>query len=197
MCIAALASAFRVETDEAMFEGYWLGLDDLDLSAIKNAARKALRHCKFMPSSVELRELSGQVSGDGRALLAWDAFQRAVVGHGGYRTVQFDDPVINATVRNLGGWQRCCDMAPEEFDKWLRKDFLATYQSLHAAGAGSSEPLLGIFGQQNAATGQHHGPSEQIEFVRTGLPGLPELEAPKERKPAEIAFSGGIGRLPT
>lgn len=192
--ITALAEAYRQTITPATLHAYLLGLDDLSIDAIEGAVRKALRTCRFMPAPIELRELSGEVAGGNRAVMAWDCFSRAVVEHGGYKSVVFDDPVLNATVRNLGGWQRCCELPAEEFDKWLRKDFLGAYQSLAAAGAGSTDMLPGIFARENAITGKHHEPSERMVVVQTGLPGSVAIEDLRQRQPPQIGFSDGIGR---
>lgn len=195
--IGTLAEAYRQTLSEATLHAYWLGLDDLAIAEIETAVRKALRTCRFMPAPIELRELSGEVNGQARATLAWDAFQRAVTEHGGYKSVQFDDPVINATVKNLGGWTKLCEVPTAEFDKWIRKDFLQTYQAFYSAGTGpdAALPLPGIFAKENALGGKHHAASERVVVVKTGLPGLPQLEAPEQPVP-QIEFSGDIGRMP-
>lgn len=54
--LTGLASAFRVELDEAGFEGYWLVLADLEMSAVRAAATIVARRSKFMPSAAEIRE---------------------------------------------------------------------------------------------------------------------------------------------
>ena len=103
-----------------------------------------------MPSPAELRELAGDLGARDAAILAWDAFERAVVSHGGYSTVLFEDPAINATVRQLGGWERCCEMPTEQFDTWLRKDFERIYAVMAKTGRGSDDALLGTFARENA-----------------------------------------------
>lgn len=167
--ITALAASFRAESDEAMLEGYWWALDDLPLEAVQRAVRSAMRQCKFMPAAFELRELSGVMSNQARAVLAWAAFEKAVRIHGGYETINFDDPLINATVRNLGGWERCCLLPCEEFDKWLRKDFERVYLALLSSGvsAEAAAPLIGVFDRENLLTG-YEG-RKPVLFV-TGLP---------------------------
>lgn len=57
--MAAMASAFRVEADEVMLEGYWMGLAGLTLAQFERGAVKAMRTAKFMPTVAELRECAG------------------------------------------------------------------------------------------------------------------------------------------
>lgn len=176
--IQALASAFRIEPSEAMFEGFWLALDDLELAAVRGAVKRALRECKFMPSANELRQLAGEMRPEHRAVAAWDAFEAAVTRIGGYRSVTFDDPFINATIRSLGGWQRLCEMNPEQFDTFLRKDFERIYQALYQSGISEDRaaPLLGIHASDAARDG---GQLPAPVQVRTGLPApLPQLMRP-------------------
>lgn len=154
--LTALAEAFRQKTSAAMLLGYEIGLGGLSVQQIEAACFQALRRSRFMPTVSELREFSGvQDSGeslDHRALMAWSTFEGAVIAQGHYHSVWFDDPAIAATIRNLGGWERCCLLPTEEFDKWLRKDFLETYK--HFARAGVSEeagaPLVGWFAHTNS-----------------------------------------------
>jgi hypothetical protein len=57
--LRALGAVFRTEVTEALIEGYWLGLDDVELTPLGQAMRRAIRECKFMPSPAELREFAG------------------------------------------------------------------------------------------------------------------------------------------
>ena len=204
LAIQALAAAFRAEVSEALLEGYWLALDDLELSAVGAAVKRALRECRFMPAANELRSLAGEVRPAHRAVLAWDAFSAAVVRHGGYASVDFDDPIINATVHSLGGWERCCEMPAAEFDKFLRKDFERVYVALFASGvtADRAGALLGTIARENALNGYEVRPPVKIA---TGLPApgrdlirrspLAAITNSKPGKIGEIIDVSKIGQL--
>lgn len=60
-----------------------------------------------MSSVAELREFCGVASGrinvKDRPLLAWQAVLEAISKVGAYVSPDFDDSVINATIRQLGG----------------------------------------------------------------------------------------------
>jgi hypothetical protein len=190
-----MGEGYRQTVTAATIAAYELGLGDLPIVAIEQAVKRALRTSKFMPTPAELRELAGEAKPEDRAVLAWSAFERAVLQHGGYASVCFDDAVINATVRSLGGWQRCCGLPPEEFDKWLRKDFLQAYSAFCRAGVGpdAAAPLVGIHDQQNALTHPTH--VKAVMLVKTGLPplqGTPRIE----REPvALLALAASIGKI--
>jgi hypothetical protein len=170
--VTVLAEAFSRTASPATFAAYELGLDGLDVPTIKRGVQIALKSCKFMPSPAELRELAGELKAENRAQLAWIALEKAVKRHGGYRTVTFDDVVINAAVRSLGGWDRVCTALPAEFDVHLRREFLKAYTSLYASGVGEEQaaPLLGEFDRENARLG--YAPQD-VKQVITGLPPAP------------------------
>lgn len=166
--ILALAATFRVESSEALLEGYWMALEDLEIGAVRAAVRSAIRSCERMPTGSELRRLTGEMTSDMRAVHAWGAVQRAIASKGAYVSVDFDDPVVNATVRNLGGWQKLCATSTDEA-KWVRKDFERIYDALCSTGVTTEQAkyLTGIAERQNAAAGYEVQPPVR---VMVGLP---------------------------
>lgn len=186
--VGVLAEAFGRTATEATIAAYTIGLGGLSPRQIENATGKALRSCKFMPTPAELRELSGELKLTDRAEIAWACFERAVTQHGGYRSVCFDDPAINATIQSLGGWTACCEMPAHEFDSFLRPKFLKAYEANARAGRGGGA-MIGTFARENAIGG-HAAP--QVMLVATGLtplPGLPLLTH-EDTKPKKSLASG-------
>ena len=180
--ILALAEMFRRELSKAAVKMYVAALDDLTAEQVTKAATKAAIQCEFMPPPAKLRELAGIVGHADRAMLAFAAFERAVEGVGGYKSPDFDDPIINATVRHLGGWVRCCEMPCSEFDKFLRPQFIKTYESLSRSEVGveSCGRLIGEFERENARLG-YSRPQDVIP-VTTGLPWAGEHRRIAEKK---------------
>jgi hypothetical protein len=137
MAITALAESYRQKVTPGLFHGYRMGLSGLSTTDIERACATALQKCKFMPVPAELRELAG-TGGDSYESMAERAFHtldKAVTSLGADRSVNFHDGAINAAVRLLGGWQKCCDQPREEFEKWYRKDFIRTYIGVCRNGA--------------------------------------------------------------
>lgn len=173
--IAALAASFRVQADEALFLGYELGLIGVHTEDLERAVSRALQSCRFMPSPAELREYAGAalngVTKEGRPLLAWEAFRKAVGECGVYRSVDFDDPIINATVRALGGWERACELEGDQFYVWFRKDFERTYATLMESGCSGemTKRLTGTLERIGCEDGNGSG-LECIVKYSTGLP---------------------------
>jgi hypothetical protein len=207
--IKGLAAAHGVEASTALQLGYWMGLKDLPLSSIEHAIDRALSSCRHMPKPVELRELAGEITNTQRAIIAWDALRRAIASHGSYRSVDFDDPLVNATVRNLGGWSKICGTGTEEFEKWTRKEFERVYLSLCASGASTEACayLVGATEHRNEAQG-----GEALKYIEppaivvTGLPPhkrqvVRQLAAPerlalaeKNQAPAATEAAGDAAR---
>lgn len=197
-----LAASFRQEVGQATLEGYSIGLGDTPIDAIELAVKRAIRECKFFPSVSELRELAGEMRPEVRAVKAWDAFCLGTIHHGYYASVDFDDRVINATVRNLGGWMPLLDRIEQEGDVWVRKEFERVYTAMMSAGVSGSEacPLLGFHEQGNRANGYLDAIGEP-QKVLTGLPPHRQgvLAAPipaRETKslPSDAKLLEGIGR---
>lgn len=172
--IAAMAASFRQEATDALFEGYRLGLEGVPVDAIERAVKRALQGCKFMPSAAELRELAGEMLPEHRAVKAWEVVIAQMGRTDHYQTVDFDDPVINATIRNLAGkraWENWPELLETEGYKWVRKDFERVYVALMRSGitAGAGAPLIGFYDRDNLANGYLDAVKEPIR-IACGLP---------------------------
>lgn len=153
--IAALAMAFDREASDVLYDAYWLGLGDLSIEQIQRSVATAIRELDHFPKPVELRKLAGAyVDGDSRAMSAWSDVQRAI-GLGPYKHIDFADRLINATVRNLGGWPSFLSrFANAESEKWARLEFCRTYSAFAKLGVSGEllAPLPGL-SQQTARGG--------------------------------------------
>jgi hypothetical protein len=165
----SLAAAYGAEATTGLKLGYWMGLKDLPLADVEASIGRALNERKFMPKPVELRELAGQMTAEQRAVLAWDALRKAIREHGTYASVNFDDPLINATVRSIGGWQQLGLQAQEEFEKWTSQKFTKTYASLMASGC-PDDHLKHLAGKHEVDNGSNGHAIEPPRYVTTGLP---------------------------
>ena len=143
--VIALGEAFRQKVSEPTINAYRIGLAGLTEKQLQQAGMMALQSSKFMPSPAELRELVNGTSED-LAILAWGLVEQAMP-IGGYRPVDFGDRFINATIRNLGGWEmlfaQCADAESESF---YRARFLKTYKAMRAANVDGEacKPLGGL-----------------------------------------------------
>lgn len=188
LAVGALAEMFGRRLTDAALDMYVAALEGIPAEAIERAAQEMASTGDAFPPPARLREAAGDARPADRATLAFAALERAIGEVGYYKSPNFDDPLINATVRMLGGWERVCEMPGEEFDKWYRKEFERTYQTLSRTGVGdeAAAPLVG-FHERTNLVGGHEVRSR--ETVATGLPWAGEqvkqLPAPK-RRPADL-----------
>ena len=144
--VTAMLETHGQEATKARLLGYWLGLRDLELEQVERAVAKALRTASRLPTPAELRELAGETKAKDRAVGAWDEAYEAI-SHGAYKHLDFEDRTINAVIRNLGGWPMFCERANgADGVKWLRHEFLRTYESMAATGVDGEAcaPLHGL-----------------------------------------------------
>ena len=128
--IGVLAEAFRQKITPTTIQAYEFGLSDIPPSAVEVAIKRAIQTSRFMPTAAELREACGQIRPDDRAVIAWGTVERCV-GLGPYKHVDFEDGIINATIRTLGGWPNfIIRFSSAEAEKWLMKEFEQTYRAL-------------------------------------------------------------------
>ena len=148
--LKALFGAFGTEATDDVLRGYVLGIGDIEPVKLQAAVFAAIRECDFLPKPVQLRRLAGEhVSGEGLAIAAWADVLRAIP-LGSWKSIDFADCRINATVRILGGWPAVVEMfADAEEEKWLRMQFLKTYQAIgNRIGTEQCRPLMGLSEKQ-------------------------------------------------
>ena len=148
--IEGMCEQYNRQATEALFLVYDVGLQDLSSDQVELAIIQAMRECEYMPTVKVIRDLVKGKPED-VAQLAFFSLSENVSS---YDTLDFQDKRINATVRQLGGMQRICDMPAmgEEFHVWFRKEFLRVYALYQRRGVGDEEgkPLAGIYGKPAA-----------------------------------------------
>jgi Domain of unknown function (DUF6475) len=149
--LAILGGTFNRQITGPVLEGYWMALEDLGDEALATAVKKSLVTCKFMPTPAELRELAGvkEITTQGKALDAWAYVVSEIRRVGQYMAPNITDPVVRATVRQLGGWVRLCEMDSEQLHSFERQAFLKAYDANTARTLGddSTRALGGRFTQ--------------------------------------------------
>lgn len=206
-CVVFLCESLpgKDKPTEMTFLAYEMGLDDLTIEAIEHATRRAIKSCKFVPSVPELRELCGCLTIEQRTVKAWDAFNHAMRKWNYYHSIVFDDPALNATVHNLGGWmplsERWADKPIEEWDTWLRKDFERVYRAFVSSGSwgeNGTTPLVGYYDRENRSKATPGARPYLVEF-KTGLPALPgqdQVTLPRIGTNRISDLTNSIGRQP-
>lgn len=145
--IASLFETFSQETTKPIMNGYWLGLGDLSLEAVQGAVALAIRESDHLPRPAELRRLTGeQTKAEDRAIAAWGDVLKAIP-LGAYKHLDFADKLVNATIRNLGGWPSFLSRFTDaEAEKWARIEFCKAYSSFASSGVNGEAiaPLPGL-----------------------------------------------------
>ena len=187
LAVTGMIETFGKEASMPMLNGYWMALSDLSLEQVKRGIIGAMQTCKFLPTVADIRGGVTQ-SNEDEGLRAWSVFERAVSQYGGYKSVDFDDRRINAVVRHLGGWNRVCSLPSEEFDKWLRKDFLAAWEAFSRGtlDENDSAPLIGLHDKENRA-------KPNVHLISCGLSNSsPRLESKRATTAVEVVEEAGL-----
>jgi hypothetical protein len=123
-----------------------MALADLPIEQIEFAVMDFVRRGTDFPTPAAIRKHALDADGlsdSDRSIVAWDCVRKAISSAGSYRTVDFEDKVINATIRQMGGWVSLCNTPPAEL-KWVGKDFCKRYEIVCRAAIGDPSPLPGI-----------------------------------------------------
>lgn len=157
--LLGLAELYDKQLGPAAIALYFRALSELDDAAWERAVLRAAERCRFMPRPSELLELARDTSDGDRAIVAFGEAQRAVKQLGAYRSVDFEDKVINATIRGMGGWQRFCALEGDEAEIWGRKEFERQYLAFaRALPAELAAHLAGVVELTNSGRGHAYPP---------------------------------------
>ncbi len=149
--ITGLGALFDKDVPQSLMDLYWETLSDLTDDQFEKACQTAARKLKFFPRPAELLEMI-QDDQEALALTVWEKLNRAIREYGQYRSIEFDDPAISATVESLGGWVAACLWRTDDLPH-RRREFLATYQVM------SQRPNL----ERRTLPGLHSGEPARIE----------------------------------
>jgi hypothetical protein len=149
--MASLGSLYGKPMDKPLVEMYWGALQRFELSEVKQALQAHIHHPdtgKYMPKPSEVVcQLQG--TGQTQSLQAWSKVSEAIRGVGGYESVVFDDAVIHAVIRDMGGWIRLCQVLNSELP-FRGRDFEARYAGyVGHPPAEYPRQLIGMLAHQN------------------------------------------------
>jgi hypothetical protein len=144
--MTALQVAFGQKPDVAVTNVYWALLSDLDLPDFLRGVGACGRTLKWFPKPAEIREAAG-VSPASACAEAWDVVRAAIDRFDYTRSVDFG-VLVNAVIRNLGGWRFLCDRSVTDLNVWTRKEFERVYALLSRKDTRElyGPALLGAFG---------------------------------------------------
>lgn len=157
-------------------------LSDLSPEQIAFAIRRFNRESKDYPTIAGLRAFAGPsgLNDEERAEKAWNIVFASISKVGGYNSVNFDDPLINAAIREVfGSWVRLCDMSSDDLknDWQSKKPFISAYLRVAKTASGDATPLAGISETQNAKNSVR--PRKNL-LVNVECPGLTQHPVAKK-----------------
>ena len=125
--LALLAAVFDRPFTKERLAGYLAGLADISSEDLCGAIETAIRECRSFPSVAVLRDMCGQSMKQRREQRATRAFSvlcttlesMASPDH----NVVFQDPLINATIRAMGGWKSLWNLPISKFAQYAQRDF--------------------------------------------------------------------------
>lgn len=135
---------------------WWNALRQYDLDVIRRAMSM---HCtnpdtgQFCPKPADVVRMVGGTTRDA-ALMAWNKVQEAVSRAGSYRSVCFDDPIINRCLLDMGGWPDMCAKPMDELP-FVERNFCDRYRAYKTHGGAPGHPayLVGLCEAVNAQKG--------------------------------------------
>jgi len=167
----SLGVVYQQQMSKELLKMYWMALQDVHLDQLEQAAAAHVATSQWFPKPCDLRSANPEAD----AVRAWDSAIAAIHHHGMYRHVDFEDQVVNATIRHLGGWPEFCSMDPKD-ESWIRKEFAKTYQALAKAGTSREQaaPLPGISEANQVTRVNGEVESQQVLVRRVATPKIIE-----------------------
>lgn len=150
-----LCEVFDKKYSPLLMDVYYQALNDFEFKQIEKVVNNIVKTCRFFPKPAEFVEAitGGNSALSDAALIQCDQVVRCISSIGAYRSIWFDDPVTNAVIqKTFGGWEKICDL-PEEEKKWIRRDFMAAYESYSRSGIKNHEHLPGRIERMNNSNG--------------------------------------------
>lgn len=134
---------------------WWKALAQYEIQTVSQAMSM---HCtnpdvgQFCPKPADVVRMVGGSTRDS-ALMAWNKVMEGVSRCGSYRSVCFDDPIINRVLSDMGGWSEICGKDNEELP-FVEKNFCERYRAYKIRG-GSNHPayLVGRTEHENLLRG--------------------------------------------
>lgn len=154
-------SEYGRDISEFSLNAFWGALRRFDFDAVKHAFSvhySSPDKGAFAPKPGDLIRIIEGGSGD-RGLLAWTKVDKAVRRIGPYQSVVFDDPIIHAVIRDMGGWIQLGNVSERDFE-FRGKEFVTRYRGYAETGRTDNFPakLIGIAESDNTQNNRQVDP---------------------------------------
>ena len=133
---------------------YCLALSQLTAEQLQKAFISMVQNrvYKNYPQVAEiLQYATGTTENDlnSRIVIAKQILKNAVIYNGAYSSVEFEDKAIHAVIDSVGGWQKLCLMASEDFEALMTFEFKKIYEAYARHNYAVSQFYLGIHDMTN------------------------------------------------
>ena len=157
LAIMMLQNYFGKELKREIVEIYWNCLkrfsDDIFSRGVDSLV-KNFHPTSTVPFPLIADFLSAMgISGENRAHAAVAAVKRAAEIVGAYKTPNFGDPALHATINRFGGWPEIAHWANHGKWDFQEKNFMRAYEAALECGEAASPPS-GFFAIDNAQKNQ-------------------------------------------
>jgi len=131
--LTSLSDLYDASISENSIQLYWDILQKYSIDEFVLSAKAHASTSKWMPKPSDFIDSleSATPSSEEKAIVAWAAVTSSTRSIGGNTSVRFDDPLIHAVIRSLGGWSGLCASSATYFQTTMRRQFIATYQSMY------------------------------------------------------------------
>jgi hypothetical protein len=191
--LTSLSDLYDAPLSQGSISLYWETLKVLPLDGFIAASKHHAETSKWMPKPSDFLDAArkGSMSLEERSAMAWLGVVSAVRSVGANRGVNFDDPLIHATIRSLGGWANLCRSKTQYFNSTVRAAFLKTYE--HMSRCAENGTVLGTLGSLEPLYGAEKN-SDMID-ISTGLPQGPQHKMLREHVADRELNNGRLTKL--
>ena len=124
--MTALGATFQKELDKVLLKVYYDRLKNHNLKDLKNACEIIMDKNIYFPKIAEIKQIiNGDLETKANEALHTASERRRLSGSSG--GCKFDDPVINETIKLMGGWRAYAGGLISE-EKWIDKRFVEIYK---------------------------------------------------------------------
>lgn len=154
--VAGVYAFYGREVSDFALDVWWRALQQFDLAAVTDAFGRHLVNPdsgQYLPKPADIVRMMGGTTEDS-ALQAWAKVDWAVRCVGCYRSLTFDDPLVQRVIADMGGWVALCAGSDEEWP-FVARDFQHRYRGYRTRSEVPSYPghLVGRIEADNGARG--------------------------------------------
>lgn len=158
--ITGIGEMYDKSFNPFLLELYWNVLKSYSFEEVKNGVNRYLANADvgmFFPKPADIIAV---IEGDSKtkALLAWTKVMSAIKMVGMYNSIVFDDALIHAVIRDMGGWQKLCITKNDDFS-FVGKEFQNRYRwFVNQKPTCHPSHLIGIAESKNGQSGFNFAP---------------------------------------